>query len=88
MEFLTELVFELLFDSAQEIANNPRTPKPLRIILGSVILLFMTAVVAIIAVVAIAVLGEQTWLGVLLIIVDVVFVACAVRKFIKAKNKR
>lgn len=88
MEFLIELVFELLFDSAEEIAKNPKMPKPLRIASAVVVIAVTLFVVLIIAVVGVAIFTEHPVGGIVFLLLDAVFIILIIRKIIRVKNKR
>ena len=88
MEFIFELILELFFEGAEEIAGNKKKPKPLRIIAGSFIALFIAAVVALIGILAIIVIRKHILVGIVLLAFDAVMIGFGVKKFIELKNKR
>ena len=82
MDFLIELVFTLLFEGSVEAAKSKNTPKPLRILLGVLLSLFLVGVlggVIVLGVFLIVKRQESYWfpLGVLVLFVDAIMIISA-----------
>lgn len=88
MDFLIELVFELLFEGISEAAQSKRLPFAIRIIASALIILCFFAVAAIIALAGVIALKENTLIGSFLFILDAVIVIAIIRKVIKFKKTR
>lgn len=71
MEFLFEFLLELLFEGSIEAATSPRLPKWVRYPLVLLVLAFIFGICALIVVAGVAVMRENTFLGVFLVVFGV-----------------
>lgn len=85
MEFLMELITELLLEGSLEVAKSRRISKWIRYPIIALLALLYLAVVALIALTAwIVCRGEgPLWLGVGLLLLDIFFVLYSIRKMRK-----
>lgn len=88
MEFLIEFLFDLFFEGAEEIAKDPKMPKPLRIIAGSFVVLLMVAVVVLVGFLAVILIDDNLLASIVFFALDIFFIVGFALKFIKVKNKR
>ena len=88
MEFIIELITELVIDGSFELSKNIKTPKWLRYPLIILVALFFIAVIAIIFTLGIVTLKESTIIGLLLIIISIAFTVYCIAKFIDIYIKR
>lgn len=88
MELLIEFLFDLFFEGAEEIAKDPKMPKPLRIAAGSFIVLLILAVVAIVGFLAVILIKENIIASIFFFALDIFFIVAFALKFIKVKKKR
>lgn len=88
MEFIIELVTELVLEGSFELSKNIKTPKWLRYPLIILVALFFIAVIAIIFTLGIVTLKESTIIGLLLIIISIAFTVYCIAKFIDIYIKR
>ena len=81
MEFLIELILELIFEGSMEISSNRKVPKIIRYpLIGRIFLLFLF-VFGIILFVAIISYKESIILSILFIIIDIFLVIGFIKKF-------
>lgn len=90
MELLMELVIDLLLDGSVEVAKSRRISKWIRYPVIAMLAILYVATVAVIALVAWIVLkdGATLWLGVGLLVLDLVFVIYSTGKIRKEINAR
>lgn len=90
MELLMELVIDLLLDGSVEVAKSHRISKWIRYPVIAMLAILYVATVAVIALVAWIVLkdGATLWLGVGLLVLDLVFVIYSMGKIRKEINAR
>ena len=81
MEFLIELILELIFEGSMEISSNRKVPKIIRYPLISLIFLCFLFVFGIILFVAIISYKESIILSILFIIIDIFLVIGFIKKF-------
>ena len=81
MEFLIELVLELIFEGSMEISSNRKVPKIIRYPLIGLIFLLFLFVFGIILFVAIISYKESIILSILFIIIDIFLVIGFIKKF-------
>lgn len=81
MEFLIELVLELILEGSMEISSNRKVPKIIRYPLIGLIFLFFLVVFGIILFVAIISYKESIILSILFIIIDIFLVIGFIKKF-------
>ena len=82
MDYLIELVFTLLFEGSVDAAKSQKTPKPVRILLGVLLSLFLVGVlggVIVLGVFLIVKRQESYWLplGLLVLFVDAIMIISA-----------
>jgi len=71
MDIIFELVFELIAELTSSASKNPKVPKPVRFILTAVIVLFCTAVIALIIIAGALILKKSVIAGLILIAVGI-----------------
>jgi len=81
MEFLIELILELIFEGSMEISSNRKVPKIIRYPLIGLIFLCFLFVFGIILFVAIISYKESIILSILFIIIDIFLVIGFIKKF-------
>ena len=81
MEFLIELIMELVFEGTLDQSTNRKVPNWIRYPLIVLVGLFFTAVVGIILLVGLVVLREYWFVGLPLIALAIGFALLTVRKF-------
>ena len=81
MEFLIELILELIFEGSMEISSNRNVPKIIRYPLIGLIFLLFLFVFGIILFVAIISYKESIILSILFIIIDIFLVIGFIKKF-------
>ena len=90
MDFIIELIFEILFDGLLEISKSNRVPKFIRYPLIIIILLFFILVIGFIFIASILAFKENKLAVLLLIIIDLFLIIGTISKLKKeyfAKNK-
>ena len=88
MEFLIELVLELLLEGGEEICLNQRISKWIRYPIAIIIILFMSAVILGILFVGIYFLKDNILIGIFFIIISIVMIIGALMKFKKLATQR
>lgn len=88
MEFLFELILELVLDSSIEASQNPRVPQWLRYILMIMITLFFLCIVGLILFVGIMIFQDNRIAGILFILLGVFLAIMTIIKFKKLWLKR
>lgn len=88
MDFIIELVTDLLLEGSFELSKNLKTPKWLRYPLIIFVVLFFIAVISIIFIVGYLTLKESTIIGILLIIIAIAFSVYSIAKFVDIYIKR
>ncbi len=90
MEFLMELVIDLLLDGSVEVAKSRKISKWIRYPVIAMLAILYVVTVAVIALVAWIVLknGSTFWLGVGLLVLDLAFVMYSMRKIRREINAR
>ncbi|MBE6940573.1 MAG: hypothetical protein E7457_07140 [Ruminococcaceae bacterium] len=83
MEFIIELILEIVFDLGVEASMSRRVPRWVRYILIVLLSLAVLALIGLILFVAAAVMKETLWGGLLLMVIAVVLLVSAVIKFRK-----
>lgn len=90
MEFLMELVIDLLLDGSVEVAKSRRISKWIRYPVIAMLAILYVATVAVIALVGWIVMkeGNTAWLGIGFLLLDIFFVLYSVRKIRKEIQTR
>ena len=83
MDFIIELIFEILFDGLLEISKSNRVPKFIRYPLIIIILLIFILVIGFIFIASILAFKENKLAGLLLIIIDLFLIIGTISKFRK-----
>ena len=83
MEFLMELVLELLFEGSVEASRNKNLPKPVRYLAGGFIAIWVLAIISVIFLLGMDVIKENRAGGITLIAVSLAFTVFCVLKFRK-----
>lgn len=91
MDFIIELVLELLFDGMMEASKSNKVPKFIRYPLIIIIVLFFLLIIGFIFIASILAIKESIVAGLLLIIIDLFLLVGSIAKvrkeyFIKKKN--
>ncbi len=84
MDILFEILADMLFEGAVGSAMSKKVPRPIRIILGLLIVLFIAAVIGLVFWVGIMTLETNMPAGIMIIIIAVVMVVLAVLRVRKA----
>lgn len=83
MEFIFELILELLFEGSMELSTNKKTPKWLRIILAIFIILFMLTITIGLIVIGLLFIKSEPLVSVFIIIVGSILLIGAIIKLKK-----
>ena len=81
MDFIIELLVELILEGSFELSQTKKTPNWLRIPLIILILLILVGSIALIFLTAILSIKEYTLLSIILFIVGIVFTTVSIYKF-------
>lgn len=81
MDFLFEVIFELIAEGTFELSKSSKVPRPLRVVLTGIVVLFCAAVIGIILAVGVSALKKNLLFGVLLLTIALVMLIMGVRKF-------
>lgn len=92
MEFLFEIIgeaiFELLFAGGEYAVKSSRTPRPIRILLAVISLLFFLAVVGLIIFAGVTMIIESSLVGgIIILAVAVLIILAALRKILRAGTR-
>lgn len=87
MEFLIELIMEIVLEGAAETAKSSRVPKPLRIAAAVLIMLLFAVVLGVIAFTGVLALKINVLLSAAVFALDVLLVVLLVRSIIKEVGK-
>lgn len=79
MEFIFEILFELIFEGSLELGTSKKVPLPLRILAMAVFVIVVAGVLGILLVVALEVRKEHVIGGWLLILFDLFLLGCVIR---------
>lgn len=88
MEFLIELILELLFEGGEEICLNQRVSKWIRYPIATIIILLISAVILGILFLGIYFLKDDTIIGIFFIIISIVMIIGGINKFMKIFRQR
>ena len=83
MEFLIELMFELIFEGAIEVSKSKKIPKIIRYPLIAIIVIFFAVIIIGLFVIGIVILKDNIFLGIFMIAVSIIFLISALIKFKK-----
>lgn len=83
MEFLIELILELLLEGSIEISSNKKVPKFIRYPLIAIIILFFLLITLGLCIIGISLFNENIYAGLLIIVIDIILVIGAIIKFRK-----
>ena len=83
MDFIFELIFDLLFEGSIEASKSEKVPKPIRYILIALISLFFLAVIGLIIFIGIDTLKDSKLSGIIVISMGVLLLILAITKFKK-----
>ena len=81
MEFLIELIMELVFEGTLELSTSRKIPNWIRYPLIALIGLLFAAFIGLILLLGLLILQHTWYFGVLLLAFGMIFTFCAVRKF-------
>ena len=88
-EFILELVLELIGEGIYEASKSSRLPKPLRLILTAMILLFFAAFIGMFFLIAFLMFRDDDMiLGIIMTILGLFVLFCSVRKFRRAYSSK
>lgn len=88
MEFLFDLIFDLIMEVGMEASENIKIPKCIRYLIIAVISLFFIAVIGLIFFVGVISIDENIFLGVFFILLAVVMLILSIFKFKKTYINR
>ena len=88
MDFLIELIFELIFDGTIEISKNRKVPKIIRYPLIAIIVMFFAAIIIGLFIIGIIFMKDNILVGILCIVVSIIFLISAIIKFKKVYLER
>lgn len=90
MDFLFELLFELIAEGTVELSKSKKVPKYIRYILIGIITLFFIAAIGLVFFVGLVVLKQNLFLGIIIIAVALFMLIMSIIKFKKTylKNKK
>lgn len=88
MEFLIELILELLFEGGQEICNNRRISKWIRYPIAFILIMFCSLVILGLLALGIYFLRDDTFIGLFFIIISIVMIVGGLLKFKKVSTQR
>ena len=88
MDIIFEFVFELIAELTSSASTNPKVPKPVRFILTAVIILFCTAVIALIIIAGALILKKSVIAGLILIAVGIFLLIKGIGTFRRTYLKR
>ena len=88
MEFIIELILDLLLEESIEASKSEKVPKPVRYILIALISLFFLAVIGLIIFLGIDTLKNSKLAGIIVISMGVLFLILAIMKFKKTYIKK
>ena len=88
MEFIIELILDLLLEGSIEASKSEKVPKPIRYILIALISLFFLAVIGLIIFIGIDTLKNSKIGGIIVISMGVLLLILAIMKFKKIYLKK
>ena len=89
MEIIFEILGELLFEGCIEASNSKKVPKPIRILLGSFVILFYLIVIGLIILLGVDCIHKNLLGGIIVISLGVLILILSIRKFyLTYKEKR
>lgn len=88
MEFIFELLFELVLDGTIELSKSVKVPLPIRIILTILIALFYLAFIGLILLIGISTYKDNQIGGIIIILIDILIMIICVKAFVKIYLKR
>ncbi len=88
MEFIIELILDLLLEGSIEASKSAKVPKPIRYILIALISLFFLAVIGLIILLGIDTLKNSKLAGITVILMGVLLLILAIMKFKKIYLKK
>lgn len=88
MEFIIELILDLLLEGSIEASKSEKVPKPVRYILIALISLFFLAVIGLIIFLGIDTLKNSKLAGIIVISMGVLLLILAIMKFKKIYLKK
>lgn len=83
MDFLIELVLDLIFEGSIELSNNKKVPKWIRYVLITFIILVFVTVSLLFLLVSILLIKETLIGSLVFFIIFIVFIVCGIKKFRK-----
>ena len=87
MDFIIELLLDLIFEGSIEISKNKKVPKWIRYPLIFIISLFMIVVLVGIEVLGFLIIEDNSLFGIIIIILGLILLVLAIIKFIKTKKE-
>lgn len=93
MEFIIELILDLIFEGSIEISKNKKISKWIRYPLIALISLFFIAVLVLIGMLGVTIILKSTQslhigVGIIIIILDVILIVSAIKKLKQNKENR
>ncbi|MGN0601125.1 MAG: hypothetical protein ACI4I7_00285 [Oscillospiraceae bacterium] len=87
MDLLFEIIFGIVFEGISEASTSKKVPVPIRIMTTVLTAVVFLSVIAIIAFMGIVYFKDNNFLGILLLLFDIVLVALLIRKIMKYMKK-
>lgn len=87
MDFIIELIFELIAEGTVELSKSTKVPKLIRYLLIVIIVLFVTGIFGIILFAGLMLLKENVILGIVLIAIALLMLVMGIVKFRKGHLK-
>lgn len=87
MDLLFEIIFGIVFEGIFEASTSKKVPVPIRIMAAVLTAVVFLSVIALIAFMGIVYFKDNTFLGILLLLFDIVLVALLIRKIMKYMKK-
>ena len=83
MEFIIELILELLFEFGVDATQNKKVPKFIRILLITIILLVFISIISLIIIMGILIIKKELFGGIIIILIGLIMLVLYIVKFSK-----
>ncbi len=89
MEFLFEMILELVLEGSFEASKSKNVPKPVRVLLAALVVLFFTAAIGIMVLAGILMIRDDSPLGgAFMFVLAALILVFSIRRFIRAYIKK
>ncbi|MBQ1386450.1 MAG: hypothetical protein IIY75_06595 [Erysipelotrichales bacterium] len=88
IEILGELILDLILEGSAEGAMNPKNPKPLRIFLGGIVLLFFAGVIGLVVFMGISVMESSPAGGIVVAGMGLFLAVLGIIRIVKTLHER